>query len=59
VTLLCGEVVKSFGDHAGVVLKECIGVLLQVLEPLPPLLEGGQLPASTCAGFIEGGELGP
>jgi hypothetical protein len=41
------------------VLKECIGVLLQVFDPLPPLLEGGQLPASTCAGFIEGGELGP
>ena len=40
-------------------LKECIGVLLQVLDPLAPLLEGGQFPASYRAGFLERCELRP
>jgi hypothetical protein len=40
VALLWGEVIESFGDHTSVVLKEGIGVLLQVFYPLAALLEG-------------------
>jgi hypothetical protein len=39
VTLLRSEDTESFGDHTGVVLEECIRVLLQVLDTLPTLFE--------------------
>jgi len=54
VALLEGKVIESFGTHASVVLKECIRVLLQVLDPLPTLLEGGQFSAgfSRAASFV-------
>jgi hypothetical protein len=58
VALPWGKAIESFGNHAGVVLEECIRVLLQVLNPLTPLLEGSQLPAGRVAGFLKGREFG-
>jgi len=58
MTLLRSKAIESFGDHAGVVLKECISVLLQALNPLTPLLEGSQLPAGRIASLLKGRELG-
>ena len=49
-----GKAIESFGNHAGVVLEEGIRVLLQVLNPLTPLLEGSQLPAGRIASLLKG-----
>ncbi|MDP8944834.1 MAG: hypothetical protein M3N03_02725 [Actinomycetota bacterium] len=58
VALLRSQVIECFGDHAGIVLKECIRVLLQVLDTLPMLLEGSEFSAGRAAGFLKDRELG-
>ena len=45
MALLRGQFIEGLGDHAGVVLEERISIAFEVLNPLPTLLEEGQLPA--------------
>jgi hypothetical protein len=58
VALLWRKTIESFGKHTGILLKECIRVLLQVFDPLLTLLEGRQFPEGYGAGFLEYCELG-
>ncbi len=59
MALLGGEVVEGLGDHLGVVLVDCVRIVLQILEPLPPLLEGGQLSTGGGTGLLQRGQLRP